>query len=156
MVKLSAAVCIFLVTLSSARPSAPLVTGTRVVTGAAVSFRLRFRCAFDMTRLHACARSYAARLRVGAHVLRVQAVDPAGRKSPTTVVHVTVKAMPPPTPSVGVGEEPVNIAYGAGSVWVANLTSGTISRIDVSRSKVTATITIAGQPSGVAFGDGSV
>jgi hypothetical protein len=43
------------------------------------SARIRFRCAVDSRRFHACAR----RLRVpsGAHLVRVRAVDPAGNES---------------------------------------------------------------------------
>jgi YVTN family beta-propeller protein len=175
MHKTSILTCLFLVaalsaataadSLTASRPSAPAVTGARVVTGTvSVTFsahepgvpaaRLRFRCAFDTTRLHLCPRKYRVRLAVGAHVLRARTVDPRGRQSATTTAHVTVK--PPPAPSVAVGLQPVNLAFGAGSVWVTNLGGGSVSRIDVATRKVTATIAVAGQPSGAAFGDGSI
>src|SRR5215467_951886 len=106
MPKLSTLTCVLLAaalasaagadSLTAARPSAPTVHGARVVVGTTVSFRfsaheagvaaarLRFRCAFDTTRLHGCAQTYRARLAVGAHVLRVRAVDPGGQQSATT------------------------------------------------------------------------
>lgn len=42
--------------------------------------------------------------------------------------------------SVGVGVQPYGIAYGSGSLWVANFTSGTVSRVDPVALSVTATI----------------
>jgi len=53
--------------------------------------------------------------------------------------------------SLPVGKEPVGIAYGAGSIWVANSGDGTISRIDPRTSKVLATIRIGNSPQGVEF-----
>ena len=43
--------------------------------------------------------------------------------------------------SVGVGVAPYGIAYGSGSLWVANNSSGTVSRVDPVALSVTATIT---------------
>lgn len=47
--------------------------------------RLRFRCALDAWRFHACASSFRRRLPSGRHVLRVYAFDPAGNGSMKTV-----------------------------------------------------------------------
>ncbi len=58
--------------------------------------------------------------------------------------------------SFPVGRAPVGIAYGAGSVWVANSGDGTVSRIDPTTSKVVATIPVGNNPRGIAVGDGKV
>lgn len=42
---------------------------------------LRFRCSLDSRRLHRCRRRLSVHLGVGRHILRVQALDPAGNKS---------------------------------------------------------------------------
>lgn len=148
--------------------TAPAVLGPRRVSGSFATFRfashepgvsakaIRFRCAVDSTRLHACPSPYRVRLRAGRHLLRVRAVDPRGRSSATTSVRIAVVLPPPPTPAVAVGGGPVNVASGAGSVWASNSNDGTISRIDAATAKVTATIAIGGSPTGIAFGDGSV
>lgn len=54
-----------------------------------------------------------------------------------------------------VGRDPGAIAAGAGSVWVANLRDGTVSRIDPASRQV-ATIPVGGEPTGLAYGAGSV
>jgi hypothetical protein len=46
--------------------------------------RVRFRCAVDSTRLHACRARHRAHLPPGRHVVRVRAVDPAGNQSAKT------------------------------------------------------------------------
>jgi hypothetical protein len=53
--------------------------------------RLRFRCAVDSKRLHACASRYRLRLRAGRHVLRVRAVDPAGNQSDARIARFAVR-----------------------------------------------------------------
>lgn len=158
---------------AAARPSAPTVAGPRVVTGAVATFRLsaheagvpasrlRFVCLLDRGRFHRCAATYRVRIAPGAHVLRVRASDPAGHTGPTTRVAFRRSVEPPPPPpnpvkTIAVGERPVNIAAGAGSVWASNQSDGTISRLDVATGSVTATITVGGQPGGVGFGDGSL
>ena len=54
--------------------------------------RLRFRCAFDRAPLRPCARTHrpATALVFGRHVLRVQALDPAGNRSITVGYSFTV------------------------------------------------------------------
>jgi YVTN family beta-propeller protein len=161
---------------SAATPSAPVVRGSRVIDTATATFhlsahesgvaasRLRFGCVLDRGRFHRCAATYRIRVAPGAHVLRVRASDPAGHTGPTTRVSFRRKAAPPPPSppppnpvrTIAVGERPVNIAAGAGSVWSSNQGDGTISRIDVASGAVTATIAVGGQPGGVAFGDGSL
>src|SRR6266516_7123546 len=57
---------------------------------------------------------------------------------------------------VSTGGQPTGLAYGAGSVWVANYGNGTVARIDPKRNRITARIDVQGSPYGVAFGAGSV
>jgi YVTN family beta-propeller protein len=68
--------------------------------------------------------------------------------------------------AVPVGQSPSGIAYGAGSIWVANTSDGTVSRIDPHTQAVTQTIQVHAQPVAIAVtgqniwvtnaGDGSV
>ena len=51
--------------------------------------------------------------------------------------------------SVGSGAGPV--AYGAGSVWVANTLDGTLSRIDPARNAVVGTVAGLDGPTGIAI-----
>jgi YVTN family beta-propeller protein len=48
------------------------------------------------------------------------------------------------------------VAVGAGSVWVANSYSGTISRIDPATNRVVATIRVGYEPTHFAFARGKV
>ncbi len=54
----------------------------------------------------------------------------------------------------GIG--PDAIASGYGSVWVANVTSDTVSRIDAATGDVVSTISLGSSPVGIAVGDGAV
>ena len=150
-------------------PSAPVVTGRRVVSTPVATFhlsarehgvasrRLRFSCKLDGGAFRRCAASYRVRVAPGAHVLRVRAVDPAGRKGPTTRVAFRVEqAAPNPVQTIPVGSRPVDVAVGGGSLWVSNQDDGTVSRLDPASRTVTATIPVGGQPGGVGFGDGSL
>ena len=47
-------------------------------------------------------------------------------------------------PSVSTGVLPKGITFGDGTLWVANETSGTVTRVDTATLAVTATITVAG------------
>jgi YVTN family beta-propeller protein len=55
---------------------------------------------------------------------------------------------------VGVG--PNAIASGYGSIWVADVTADTLSRIDAATGKVTAAIPLASAPAGIAAGAGAI
>ena len=57
---------------------------------------------------------------------------------------------------VRTGSRPSAVAAGAGAVWVANATNGTVSRIDPASQKVVGTIPIAGTPVALAVGFGAV
>ena len=58
--------------------------------------------------------------------------------------------------TVSVGNGPTGIAFGDGSVWVANSLDGTVSRIDPRTSAVTATIAVGERPDAIAVGPGAV
>ena len=58
--------------------------------------------------------------------------------------------------TIPVGRAPVGIAYGEGSVWVANSGSGTVSRINPANGKLVRTIRVGGSPTGIAAGSGFV
>ena len=58
--------------------------------------------------------------------------------------------------TVAVGREPFDIAYGEGSVWVANRRDGTISQIDPNPGRVIKTIPVGYRPSGLAVGAGAL
>ncbi len=51
--------------------------------------------------------------------------------------------------TVHVGQGPFGVGVGDGSVWVANVKSGSVSRVDPSSMRVTATYTIGGAGGGV-------
>ena len=129
--------------LTHARPSPPAVHGPRSTTNPRPVYRfvsrepgvrtarIRFRCAFDRPRLHACRSRYSLRLRVGRHVLRVQAVDPAGRRSRVRTVRISILAAGGPRVTrIQVGGHPFSLVDSDDSIWVANFLSGTVQRID--------------------------
>jgi YVTN family beta-propeller protein len=58
--------------------------------------------------------------------------------------------------TIPVGDGPLGIAFGAGSVWVANSLDGTVSRIDPQQGNVVATIRVGRRPQGIAVGAGKV
>ena len=57
---------------------------------------------------------------------------------------------------VHVGRTPEDIAFGEGSLWVANLESGTISEIDPGSREEIATFNAGAKPRGIAAGEGAV
>jgi len=57
---------------------------------------------------------------------------------------------------VRVGRTPEDIAFGEGSLWVANLESGTISEIDPGSREEIATFNAGAKPRGIAAGEGAV
>jgi YVTN family beta-propeller protein len=58
--------------------------------------------------------------------------------------------------SIRVGDGPVDIAVGAGGVWVANSREGTVSRIDPQSNQVIATIRVGHILQGIAVGGGFI
>ena len=58
--------------------------------------------------------------------------------------------------SIPVGETPAAIAYGLGSVWVANQDDGTVTRIDPKTGTVVRVIGLTGTPLAIAVGMGYV
>ena len=68
--------------------------------------------------------------------------------------------------AVPVGESPTGVAYGAGSVWVADAGDRSIARVDLGASLVRARVDVEAHPTAIAltdndawvanFGDGTV
>jgi YVTN family beta-propeller protein len=58
--------------------------------------------------------------------------------------------------SVRVGNNPSSLAAGGGAIWVANSSSGTVSKIDPTRAAVVDTIHVGRSPVGLAFGGGKL
>ncbi len=82
-----------------------------------------------------------------------------GSTSGTAVPPNSVAAIDPRTNRIAgtlaVGVDPRSLAYGAGSVWVANVGDETVSRIDPSTLTLERTISIGDYPSDVAVGLGA-
>ena len=57
---------------------------------------------------------------------------------------------------VAVGTRPGGIAFGSGSLWVANLDDQTISRVDPKTLDRLGAITVGGPPTGIAAAGGRV
>jgi len=55
------------------------------------SRQLRYRCAVDAKRLHACGKSVRVRFPARRHVVRVRAVDPAGNESDVRIVRLAAR-----------------------------------------------------------------
>jgi YVTN family beta-propeller protein len=68
----------------------------------------------------------------------------------------TAPGLPLTVSTIPVGRGPAAIAYGNGTVWVANTKDRTISRIDRRTNHVTATIKTGAVPAGIAVGAGHV
>ena len=51
---------------------------------------------------------------------------------------------------------PLGVAYGNGSIWVANSGDGTVSRIDPATGRIAATISVGGSPNGIVAADGEI
>jgi len=62
----------------------------------------------------------------------------------------------PVTATVAIGGQPIGLATGAGSIWVANYGSNELDRVDPARAAVTKRIRLSGAPYGVSFGAGGV
>jgi YVTN family beta-propeller protein len=58
------------------------------------------------------------------------------------------------TTNVTVGSNPAGVAYGAGSLWVANSGDGTVMRINPATGQIVATIHVGGTPYDLAFSHG--
>jgi streptogramin lyase len=114
---------------------------------------LRFRCALGAARFHSCPGRYTPTLRVGRHLLRVLAVDPRGRTSPTTTIVVRIVKRPAgPAHSdqtFRVGSAPYNVAYGFGSLWVS--VEAALVRLDPATGAVQARVAVGGRPWGIAI-----
>src|SRR5262249_43327163 len=134
----------------------PLVTGPRELTPGPASFHLSargargYRCALDGHVAVACPAAYHVTLGTGRHALRVRAVDAHGRPGQLATAAITV--IPAPQ-SVRVGASPVNLAFGAGSLWVACNGDGTVARVDPGSGRILQRVQVGGGPAGVTAGD---
>jgi len=70
--------------------------------------------------------------------------------------NAAVQSQPDTNATIAVGNLPVGVAFGEGSVWVANYRDNTVSRIDPRSRTVIANIPVGTHPKGVAVGEGSV
>src|SRR5262249_30791373 len=147
------------------RPAKPRVLGARRTADRTPTFRfvssepgtssraLHFRCSV-FGRLHPCPRRSTPRLRIGRPVLRVLAVDPTGRRSPTARIIVRILEPPPaparPDQTISVGSAPYNVAYGFGSLWVP--VDREVVRLDPATGAIQARVPVGARPWGVTFG----
>ncbi len=157
---------LLLTALAAPGPSRPRVVGPRTSEKQVVTYRfrstergvaarrLRFQCAVDAGRLRGCRSPYRTRLSVGPHVLRVRALDPRGRTSPLSKIRIRI--LEPRAPEIRVGSAPLDAIAVGDSLWTENYGDGTVSVIDTAARRVTTTITVGGQPGGIAYGAGSV
>jgi len=88
--------------IDTQEPSRPKVVVTRRPGGSRMElgisatdrgtepWRIRFRCKVDAKPFHACSSRYRLRLRSGRHVLRFNALDPAGNRSFVKIVRLVV------------------------------------------------------------------
>jgi streptogramin lyase len=145
-------------------PPAPSVSGARSTTDTTPTFSFKskgarsFECGVDTTVLKKCAARYTAKtLAVGAHKLRVRAVNVKKRKSRVTTVAFVIKALPPPPPppvgplavkkTVALDGWPGNPLIAFGSVWIPSTQAGTVTRLDALTGElVTKIATSRGSP----------
>jgi streptogramin lyase len=143
--------------LAVGAPPAPTVTGARTTIDTTPTFTFKskgarsFECAVDAAALKKCpARFTTAPLAVGAHKLRVRAIDKQKRKSRVTTVAISIKEPPPPPPppvgplsvkkTVAIGGWPGNPVIAFGSLWVPNSQTGSLLRINPTTGDVVAKI----------------
>jgi YVTN family beta-propeller protein len=58
--------------------------------------------------------------------------------------------------TIDVGGEPIGVAVGEGSIWIADAGTRSILRVDPEKTRVVARIRVGARPRGIAFGDGFV
>jgi streptogramin lyase len=143
--------------LAAGAPPAPTVVGARSTADTTPTFTFKskgarsFECAVDAAALKKCAARFtSARLAVGAHKLRVRALDAKKRKSRITTVAFTITPPPPPPPppvgpltvkqTVPVAGWPGNPLIAFGSVWIPSSQTGVLTRLDPADGHVIATI----------------
>jgi streptogramin lyase len=155
-----------------AAPRPPTVAGPRETSSSRPVFTFHsrgaasFRCSFDSTVLHRCARKFSQRLDPGPHVLRVRAVDKRRRQS--KVVTVRVNVLLPGVPGLLLGS-PIAVgrgagvpAVGVGAAWVPTTGDGMLARVDAASGAVTARVRVGPATSGpgdldsAVFADGAV
>ncbi len=110
------------------------------------------------TRRHVAIGGVAALVAAGAAVGIVLALT--GGKGPISVGANSVGVIDPASnrvvAAIPVGARPSGIAYGSGSLWVANLDDSTVTRIDPAKRQAVRTISVGASPDGVTAAYGSV
>jgi hypothetical protein len=130
---------------------APAVVGPRTTSDSTPTYRfiskqraIHFRCSVDTARLRACASPYTPTLSVGTHLMRVQAVNAAGRRS--AITRVTLHILEAAKKEVRVGGRPFSLVEAEGSIWVANFLLGKVERVDPATNRVLARIQVGASP----------
>lgn len=122
------------------RPGVTLATATRAI-----------RCLHPRWPRYAVDLSHSQRLPAGARPVAVEAeVEPFLRSLRFSTDRPLLVERWPLAPS------PRGVAVGEGSVWVAHLEDGTLSRVDPATGRLVATIPVGRAPMGVAVGEGAV
>ncbi len=144
-------------------PSALAVAGPRQTTSQEPVYTFsaggatRYACAFDSTRLHACASPYSQWLTVGTHVLRVQAVSDGGR---SPVRRTSVRVVAPnglyASARVKVGDGAGVPAVTEGAVWVPDTRAGTVIRVNAATNRVVTRIKLGTGPRAQGYLDSAV
>jgi hypothetical protein len=139
-----------------APPPVPTVVGARSTTDSTPTFTFKskgarsFVCGVDTTVLKKCAARYTTTsLAVGAHKLRVRALDAKKRMSKIATITFTIKALPPPPvgpltvkKTVAVDAWPGNPLVEFGSVWIPSAQVGSLTRLDAQTGAVVAKIQV--------------
>jgi YVTN family beta-propeller protein len=130
---------------------APHVTGPRSTADATPTYRFTargahgFRCAIDARPFAACQSPWTPRLTVGAHVLRVRALDARRRPGRTTTLNVRVLAPGPRArQAVTVEGSPWGMLLAQDSLWVASFNADVVLRLDPVTGATRARIPLGG------------
>ncbi len=76
--------------------------------------------------------------------------------SPSAVTPTPAPTAAPPGSPITLGRGPDGMAFGEGSIWTANFTSGTVTRVDPIARRATATISVGSNPLAVDAEPGAV
>ena len=109
-------------------------------------------CGSIRSRSPACASSRRETIPLPSH--RVSA--PCGWPTTATAPSRVDPRINGVTKAISVGANPVALAVGKDSVWVANSGDGSVSRIDPDTNGVTATVAVGHRPQGIAVAGGAV
>ena len=161
---LAAALALLASAALAANPRSPRVLGPRSTADTTPTYRLvartpgtRFLCAVDRGRLRACGSPWTPRLGAGAHVLRVVAVDRAGRRSgaASLAVRIVEAARLRAGVPVPVDRQPFGVALAGDSLWVASFGSGAVQRLDSATGAPRARVEIGAPATSIVAAPGS-